>query len=554
MGLSQMEVSDLDGDGWPEMLFTYSYGSGVSQSALGMVHGPPEETVVEPSGQIAFMQELELERQDDQTVRLYAVSDQPEKREFMGMLRLINQRLIVTPADGALADYRSAAFGVSFQYPADWAPAQPLSGTEQGEVRGEMLAGPDGFVELALVQVQSNSLERTCEIEVNRGGGGYGSQPLVSFVSAGAETACLIESGADSPRPSGVLIFPSSAGYARLAVSPDYLQLISATLSVDRQPGVPTQPPVKLDESTTLPMPEMQVRKLGVLTAEEYALLPASEDAPTHMEFRSRIPPEVFARRMDQRDRTAQQAVQENNALLAPFDCRLGLQKADDGSDRFDLSCGGEQVMADLRMVYPASVYRDEQGSGDFAMLIEDGDAKLWFARQAGVEAWDATLHRYTRPVLAEGGRLITVERGPDSGTVFDLVLVKADGETIFSYQPVASPVAEPVKGLWGWQGGWVLEVNGTLIVNGENINGKEGYGEIFNWTLIDGKPLFFFERGSQVGIAYDGSILPLAYAQVIHYQCCEPAMFNIGSSSDMVWFYALRDATWYYVELGKFE
>jgi len=114
--------------------------------------------------------------------------------------------------------------------------------------------------------------------------------------------------------------------------------------------------------------------------------------------------------------------------------------------------------------------------------------------------------------------------------------------------------VEPPIKGFWSWNNQWVLELDGTLIVDGQSVNQTLGYDEIFSWYKINGKPFYFFKKDNSVYLSYDGSTLPIQYDEVIHYQCCEPAMFNPGENSNMVWFYALRAGSWYYVELGMYQ
>ena len=52
----------------------------------------------------------------------------------------------------------------------------------------------------------------------------------------------------------------------------------------------------------------------------------------------------------------------------------------------------------------------------------------------------------------------------------------------------------------------------------------------------------------------YDGNIFHGMYEDVIHYKCCEPSLFNIRSNDNMVWFFALKDGYWYYVEAGIYD
>ena len=53
---------------------------------------------------------------------------------------------------------------------------------------------------------------------------------------------------------------------------------------------------------------------------------------------------------------------------------------------------------------------------------------------------------------------------------------------------------------------------------------------------------------------AYGGEALPLTYDEVAHYPCCEPSVFNIESNEHMLWFYALKDGWWHYVEIGVYD
>ena len=98
-----------------------------------------------------------------------------------------------------------------------------------------------------------------------------------------------------------------------------------------------------------------------------------------------------------------------------------------------------------------------------------------------------------------------------------------------------------------------MLEVDGTVLIDGLNLNEENGYDEVFGWRLIDGDPFYFFRKGKTIGVSYAGQTLPYSYDEVIHYQCCEPAAFNVGGNDTMVWFHALRGETYYYVEMGRY-
>jgi len=76
----------------------------------------------------------------------------------------------------------------------------------------------------------------------------------------------------------------------------------------------------------------------------------------------------------------------------------------------------------------------------------------------------------------------------------------------------------------------------------------------------LHGEPFYFFapaasSPGGRIAMSYAGQeVVPYVYDEVVHYQCCEPSMFNLSGNETMVWFYGLRDGMWYYVEAGVYD
>jgi hypothetical protein len=133
------------------------------------------------------------------------------------------------------------------------------------------------------------------------------------------------------------------------------------------------------------------------------------------------------------------------------------------------------------------------------------------------------------------------------------LITVRKGGRVAFEYSILPMMVKNPVEGLWSWRGQWLLAVNGVLIADSRIVNAEKRVEEIFNWQVLDGKPIYFYVAGGKTKISYDGIDLPMQYDAVIHDQCCEPAAFNPGGGPKKVWFYALKNGLWYYNELGKY-
>ncbi len=279
------------------------------------------------------------------------------------------------------------------------------------------------------------------------------------------------------------------------------------------------------------------------LTVEEYALGDASIDSPTHFEFKDRIPAGVFEKRAAWRGGFQERRLAANNALLAPFDYALKVQAGSE-TDLYALYRGDEQLLGDINAFWPASV---SASGSNFALLVEIWNGGYRLVRQGGLEDWDMSASQFVPPVFY-GDELLSVRWDSERSQV----QVMQGEKQIYAFS-AAYLVGPPVKGLWSWQGHWLLEIDGFLIQDGESLNQRLGFEEIFGWQLLDGKPFYFFRKGPRIGISYDGQVLPVTYDDIPHYRCCEPAAFNAAGNGDMVWFYGLRDGTWHYVEIGKY-
>jgi len=129
------------------------------------------------------------------------------------------------------------------------------------------------------------------------------------------------------------------------------------------------------------------------------------------------------------------------------------------------------------------------------------------------------------------------------------------DGAVVYSHTITGfHPVEFPVHALLEWQGHWVLEIADQVIVDGDNLNERLGYDKIFNWRLLHGWPLYFFEQDGRGCISYGDRTMQPTYDEVRHNLCCEPALFNVRNYPDLVAFYARKGDTWFYVEMGVYD
>jgi hypothetical protein len=111
-----------------------------------------------------------------------------------------------------------------------------------------------------------------------------------------------------------------------------------------------------------------------------------------------------------------------------------------------------------------------------------------------------------------------------------------------------------PLQSFTTWDGHWVLEADDHLIMDGQDIGQALGYNAAFGFTRIGEQSFYFFEQDGLVRISYGDQVLPNAYEAVFHNQCCEASIHNVEADPDAVWFHALREGTWYFVEASLDE
>lgn len=105
-----------------------------------------------------------------------------------------------------------------------------------------------------------------------------------------------------------------------------------------------------------------------------------------------------------------------------------------------------------------------------------------------------------------------------------------------------------PVRQFTAWEDHWVVEVGDFIIIDGEILNEKMDYDGAFDWHLLNDKPFYFFRKGAQVGISYDGQILPASYHEIAHGHCCGLALNNPILDENAIRFFGKRDGIWYSV------
>lgn len=445
-----------------------------------------------------------------------------------------------TPIESGWQTYTDPAGQFSVSVPAGWQEGE--NGSYQG-VNGFFRTGY--LPEMAYM----DRTYRVCERLANEGGD---PGRAVQWTAVQQADACVMTPMGQLSTNEVQVVIENPAGdpeqrYFYLESDAEQIQAILSTLTLlnpvaERNPFPYPTGPLRPEDQAFWEKTAMMPREL---TLEEHAIVSASVDSPTHVEFNERISEEILEKRAAWREPTLQGRLEQTNTVLATFG--YGLQPSPEASDFeiYKLYQGEEVLQEDIPSLWPVAT---SQSGADFALVVEVLNDGYRLVQKDGVTDWDMSASLFTAPIFY-GEDLLSIRWEPESGQVE----VWQGEETVFSFV-AAFLVSSPVQGLWSWNGHWLLEVDGFLIQDGKTLNELLDYEDIFGWQLLDGKPFYYFRRGPRIGLSHNDLVLPVYYDEVVHNRCCEPGAFNAAGNESMAWFYGLRDGTWYYVEIGKYK
>ena len=167
-----------------------------------------------------------------------------------------------------------------------------------------------------------------------------------------------------------------------------------------------------------------------------------------------------------------------------------------------------------------------------------------------GVEEWDVSMSNLLPPLYVADS-LADLTTTQEYTFTYQVTL---DSQVAYSGTAALQGAYHPLRGFSTWDDHWVLEVDDHLIVDGEDLEEAMGWDAVFGYYVIGGQPFHFFEQDGKVRISYAGQTLPFVYDEVVHNMCCEAAIHNVEAHEDVLWFHALRDGTWYFVEAGVYD
>ena len=300
------------------------------------------------------------------------------------------------------------------------------------------------------------------------------------------------------------------------------------------------------------------------LVVEEHRIVSAAEDTPDHCEYRKRIGDTILGKRKTWRavdmNRDSVRCVNERTG---PLGYRLILNAAAHpryGQPIYDLVRSADDPQARVPSLQNVHSFRMNERKTSFLFLasqLRQDRTPCVLVRDGKAVDWDVTRYASLSPIL-HGDSLMAIEKtrigdGKTLHSTLYLFRVLKDGEKVFVFRAEEGPVLEVLKRFFSWKGSWVVEYENHVVVDGNYVGQGRGYDAVFCYRIIGGEPFYFFVRDGKTHMAYRGRPLPHTYEEVVHYKGCEPALFNVGNSENMVWFHARRDGQWYYVEAGVY-
>jgi hypothetical protein len=422
--------------------------------------------------------------------------------------------------------------------------------------------GPLGaFAWMELRDSQGAGPGAVCLGEANRGKPqAYGAYPEIRDLALNDRPACLILPSPDQPAAQNgqalyLLWLPDSIQVNTiLALHADRKNILSLVESLGFT-GVPETATASVCDFSAADLP-VQTAQTNGLRIEAYPLARGTGCTPT-------ADPASFDRIVQSGPAGARAQQLKNrlyssdrlapiNARLAPFGYAVQTYRTD--TDVFRALRNGKEVRKNLSWLGPVTVRAD---GSDFLMPVVDGyNATDFLVSQAGVqplEKIDQLVFDRAFPVFVGNDQISLAydyEKIPRPTESPALLHVLKNGQVVDTYSVSgSSPAGGPVRGLWSWDGHWVIELPGIVVMDGEILNDRLGTPEMFTWRLLGDSPFYFYRKDGRIFATYNQQPMPVQYDEVISQsQLGANILLQMRTYEYGLAFYAREGDTWYYV------
>jgi hypothetical protein len=308
-------------------------------------------------------------------------------------------------------------------------------------------------------------------------------------------------------------------------------------------------PEEELFWENTIPLPEK-------LSLREFKLPDEAQDqSPGEVIFLEFIPPEAQPTPVESKSESTYvpKTLVNINEDLEPFGYELTFMNEIGLNDLYK---DGELVLKNLyrlpdvfiepapegnKLAFIAHTTKDTSKS-----FYAENNAASYLVQNDSITLWE---DKHINPMYI-GGNAIWVDEELlilGLGDHTNVQLRNSNYDLVFSFYTYFGTHI-PVKGFSVWDEHWILGVTDFVVIDGEILNEKYGFEEVYRWGLIDNKPFYFFRKGPRAGFSYDGDFFPVYYHEIVHGYCCGLALNNPRMFDDSIRFFGKRDGVWYYV------
>lgn len=282
------------------------------------------------------------------------------------------------------------------------------------------------------------------------------------------------------------------------------------------------------------------------LSVTEYILPPEAQTAdPAQVELLRSVPPEALSTREGNNTNTSPEKPAVNEQLR-PLGYELRTFETSEGQHQ-ELYRDGRILFDNVYKVSDVYTYAADAGpitafTVDIRNKPDIYDIHRYLIQNDAISELGYNINDPPFDPILYKGELLWVRAAENA----HVQVQKSNQEVVFSFATYFGTHL-PVNVFQAWNDHWILEVGDFVIQDGEILNEKFGFEEVFNWRLIRDKPIYFFRKGRRMGLSYNGQFFSLNYEDVARGFCCGLTGNNPGVINNTVRFFGKRDGVWYY-------
>lgn len=236
-----------------------------------------------------------------------------------------------------------------------------------------------------------------------------------------------------------------------------------------------------------------------------------------------------------------------NNAALTPFGYRM--EKVDNNSPfdfEYILYHGDQAILEKVLDFSPVSVNRS---NNDFMLLVvtnRNGRELVRSRSIASVKPDDYQVAGAYPQFL--GDDVLSARMEQDDGK--SIVRVYRNNLPIYQTFSDVVHALPPLYGLQTYGVHWAVEVLDSISIDGQAVNQLYHYQKSYEFSLLTGIPIYFFEKNGKLGLNFNGQEVLLDGQSTPHYNCCSGSVLNPRKAGNMLRFFMQNGEQGYYVEV----